>query len=285
MNLSGKFSAKQKREPFADYSEYMDYIFACVNYRLSDYIGGLMKKYDAGQGNYKNVMYPDIKIAHDLCCDQTMRFMQKESVISDSGGEAVAESGENILEDGEENVEIDRELSELLGAFHMNADGEKNDALMDSGEEEASLSIEEMMDFIDERLAVTDTADVKFPFYELCRKLGFGHFSTFALAGAVLSSTQTSYAAVYQVVNENGSLIAPTVESTGRLYFGKDFSITRAYGEMSVCLEQLLPIMDLRVNSYMPFSTILTPDKRLIDFLFGKNPLRPDENYSRFLVC
>lgn len=51
---------------------------------------------------------------------------------------------------------------------------------------------------------------------------------------------------------------------------------------MSVCLEQLLPVMDLRVNTNMPFSTILAPDKRLIDFLFGSNPLRLDTNYSRF---
>ena len=36
----------------------MDYVFACVNVRLADYIQGLMGKYDAGQGNYKNILYP-----------------------------------------------------------------------------------------------------------------------------------------------------------------------------------------------------------------------------------
>lgn len=299
MNMSEKFSAQWKDRPFADYDEYMEYIFACVNYRLSDYIGGLMKKYDAGQGNYKNVMYPDIKIAHDLCLERTMRFAKRKAALGGDGeetagrGEGAACSGKNGAEDGEqaakgreESAEIDRELSDLLGAFRMSADedhgGMQYGGTTDGGEEDEGLSIEEMLDFIDERLAVTDTSRVKLPFYELCRKRGFGHFTTFALASAVLSSTQTSYGAVFQVVNENGSLIAPTVESAGRLYFGKDFSITTAYGEMSVCLEQLLPIMDLRVNTYMPFSTILTPDKRLIDYLFGKNPLRLDENYSRF---
>ena len=294
MNINGKFRAEWRNQPFADYNEYMDYIFACVNYRLSGYIEGLMKKYDAGQGNYKNVMYPDIKIAHDLCCDQTMRFAQWEAAAYGGDKEEAAESGEyaakkrkNAAMGGGETAEIDRELSELLGAFRMSADEEKYDEMKygeteNSEEKGGSLSIEEMMDFIDARLSVTDTFRVKLPFYELCRKLGFGHFTVFALAGALLSSTQTSYAAVFQVVNENGSLIAPTVESAGRLYFGKDFSITAAYGEMSVCLEQLLPIMDLRVNGYMPFSTILTPDKRLIDFLFGRDPLRLDENYSRF---
>lgn len=292
MNLNEKFSAAWKDRPFRDYGEYMDYIFACVNYRLSDYIKGLMKKYDAGQGNYKNVMYPDIKIAHDLCLERTMQFMQKEAAASE-GGENAAEGGardaqskKKAAQDGEEPAEIDSELSGLLGSFCMSAGEERggiqSGGMLDDGEEDEGLSIEKMLTFIDERLAATDTSRVKLPFYELCRKLGFGHFTTFALAGALLSATQTSYAAVFQVVNENGSLIAPTVESAGRLYFGKDFSITAAYGEMSACFEQLLPIMDLRVNSYMPFSTILTPDKRLIDFLFGKDPLRLDENYSRF---
>lgn len=291
MNLNGKFSAEWKKEPFADYGEYMDYIFACVNYRLSEYIRGLMKKYDAGQGNYKNVMYPDIKIAYDLCSDKTMQFAKRETASYGSDGEKAIESREHAVKngrrDGEDTTEIDRELSDLLGAFRMSTKEENYGEMRygeaaGGGEDDESLSIEEMMDFIDERLAVTDTSRVKLPFYELCRKLEFGHFTIFALAGALLSSTQTSYAAVFQVVNENGSLIAPTVESAGRLYFGKEFSITTAYGQMSVCLEKLLPIMDLRVNSYMPFSTILTPDKRLIDFLFGKNPLRLDENYSRF---
>lgn len=271
MNISDKFSGQWKEKPFADYGEYMDYIFACVNYRLSGYIKGLMKKYDAGQGNYKNVMYPDIKIAHNLCLERTLQFMQKETAAADGGKNA---------------AQIDSELRDLLGAFCMSAEEDQDEMkygrTADDGEEDESLSIEKMLTFIDARIAVTDTSYVKFPFYELCRKLGFGHFTTFALASALLSSTQTSYGAVFQVVNENGSFVAPTVESAGRLYFGKDYSITTAYGEMSVCLEQLLPIMDLRVNSNMPFSTILTPDKRLIDFLFGKDSRRLDENYSRF---
>lgn len=280
MNLSGKFCEEWRDKPFTDYSEYMDYLFACVNDRLSDYIGDLMKKYDAGQGNYKNVMYPDIKIAHDLCRDQTLRFAQKEAAVFDGAG--MVENGGGNAEEERNAAEIDGELRDLLGSFRMGADEINGDMAEEGAQEGSGLSIEEMMGFIDARLAATDTSRVKLPFYELCRKLGLGHFTTFALAGAVLSSTQTSYAAVYQVVNENGSLTAPTVESTGRLYFGKEFSVTMAYSEMSLCLEQLLPIMDLRVNGVMPFSTILTPDKRLIDFFFGKNSLRLDENYSRF---
>ena len=270
MKLNRKFREAFANEPFTDYNEYMDYIFACVNFRLSDYIEGLMGKYDAGQGNFKNVMYPDIEIAHDLCNDRIMQFIHED---------------EKDLEEEEEDadkIEINPELEELLGAFSMGVETDEYEEDEENSDSQYNMQVEEMMDFIDQRMAVTDTAKVKFPFYELCKKMELGHFSIFALASAILSSTQTSYASVYQIVNENGSLTAPTVESTGRLYFGKDFTITTAYSEMSVCLEKLLPIMDLRVNTNMPFSTLLAPDKRLIDLLFGRNPLRLDENYSRF---
>lgn len=270
MESNSRFSDELRQQPFESYSEYMEYVFACVNFRLTDYIEGLMKKYDAGQGNFKNVMYPDIEIAYNLCDDRTMKFMHAGMTDTETG----AEEYDELLEE-------DDALSDLISALSM-----EDDFLDDYGEDEEDAppipTVEEMLSFIDDRLAVTDLETVKLPFYELCKKLGFGHFSTFALASAIISSTQTSYASVYQIVNENGNYTAPTIESTGRLYFGNDFKVTTAYGEMSVCLEQLQPIMDLRVNTNMPFSTVLAPDKRLIDFLFGSKPLRLDENYSRF---
>ena len=260
-----RFSTELMSKPFKSYDEYMSYIFACVNYRLSDYIEGLMKKYDAGQGNYKNVMYPDIEIAHDLCSDSIQKFFY----------------GEDKDDNFEELLDVfDDELKGILEHFGTGEDELEEEERTDDKEEK--LTVEKMFAFIDARLAVTDTSKINIPFYELCRKLELGHFTIFALAAAILSSTQTSYAAVFQVVNENGSLVAPTVESVGRMYFGEDYSITTAYSEMSVCLEKLLPIMDLRVNTNMPFSTLLAPDKRLIDYLFGKEPMRLDENYSRF---
>ena len=107
-------------------------------------------------------------------------------------------------------------------------------------------------------------------------------FTIFCFAGGILASTQTDYASVFQVINENGNLSAPTIESAGKLYFGKEFSISSSYGDMSACLEQLMPILDLRVQGNMPFSTVVSPDKRMIDYLFGKHPMRLDENYIRF---
>lgn len=263
MGIEKKFRQELREKPFASYDEYMNYIFACVNVRLADYIEGLMRKYAAGQGNYKNVMYPDIEIAHDLCNDRMLKFMQEDD--------------EETKEKEKTEPIVDDELRELLAVF--GGVEEEEEAVEETKSE---FGVEEMFSFIDARLTVTDKEQVKLPFYELCHKLQFNHFSTFTLACAILSSTQTSYASVFQIVNENGSFTAPTVESAGKLYFGDSFSITSAYGAMSMCLEQLLPIMDLRVNPNMPFSTVLSPDKRMIDFLFGTNPLRLDENYTRF---
>ena len=292
MSRNNRFRAELQDVPFSGYEEYMDYIFACVNMRLTDYIEDLMGKYDAGQGRYKNVMYPDIEIAYTLCSDNTVRFFRQND--SSEGGEADAKEDWEGTLDG-----IDDELRALLGAFSGSADREAGQTPVGKapeapgekapempGEkapgipEETISGAEEMLSFIDRRIAATQAES--YPFYQLCRKLNMDHFTVFALAAALLSSTQTSYASVYQIVNENGSLTAPTVEAAARLYFGKEFSITRASGCMSACLESLLPVMDLRVNSGMPFSTVLTPDKRIIDFLFGVNPLRLDENYRRF---
>ena len=264
----GRFREELRTQPFESYAEYMDYIFACVNVRLADYIQGLMCKYSAGQGQFKNVMYPDIEIAYNLCNDNVINFFQIDDRKNDDEKEAEQES---VLD------EMDEEMKDLLGLFSasIQTTEEENELQKPEG-----LNAEEMLFFIEARISVTQAEN--YPFYQLCKKIDFGHFTVFALAAALLSSTQTSYASVYQIVNENGSLTAPTVESAARLYFGEEFSITSASGYMSDCLENLLPIMDLRVNSNMPFSTVLTPDKRIIDYLFGKNPLRLDENYQRF---
>lgn len=271
MERGNRFSEQLKKEPFRDYNEYMDYIFACVNINLAEYINGLKSKYATGQGGYKNVMYPDIEIAYDLCETRIRQFMEDDEILK-----AQHEQEEEQLK--EQVAELDDELASLLQEFAMGFDGSKTET-----DDTTRMNADEMLSFIDEKMAITDTQAQSFPFYELCHKLSFEHFTIFSFASAILASTQTSYSSVFQIVNENGSLTTPTIESAARLYFGKEYSITSAYGNMSVCLEQLLPVMDLRVNSQMPFSTLIAPDKRLIDYLFGKNPFRIDENYSRFI--
>ncbi|NLV86979.1 MAG: ATP-binding protein [Clostridiales bacterium] len=262
-SLSELFSPSKREVPFESYREYTDYLFACVDMRLSDYIDGLMGLFASQSGGYKNVIYPDVEIARDLCDKQLAEFLLK------SGGETEDESG---FARPQERAVPPTELDELFAEFAEDVSSR------DAGE---GLSATDCMEHIKDR-AKKAQGNIFMPMYELCEKLGLSPFSTFCFACAVLSATQTSYAGVFQVVNQNGALSAPTIESAARVFYGKDFSITEAYSEMSLALEQLTPVFALSINNAMPFSTVVSPDKRMIDFLFGPEPNRIDENYARF---
>ncbi len=265
MNIYDKFNSEREGEPFSGYPEYMDYLFACVNSRMDQYLEEMKGLFASGQGGYKNVLYPDLEIAHTLCQEKIHLF----------SAEAVKDS-----EDGEveQTAQLGDELMALLGDYAA----EMGVAVSEENQGGREPDCEEMMAYIEARAEKTLEAGIALPFYSLCKKMEFEYFTTFCFACSILASTQTDYAGVFQVINENGSLSAPTIESAARLYYGNQFSITGAYGDMSVGLEQLQPILDLRVNGSMPFSTVVTPDKRIIDFLFGKRPMQLDENYIRF---
>lgn len=266
MNIYDKFNRELEGEPFDGYPEYMDYLFACVNSRMDQYLEEMKGLFASGQGGYKNVLYPDLEIAHTMC-QEKIHLFSSEPVKDD-------EDEEN----GQEPAELSDELMALLGDYAA----EMGTAASGESQSIREPDCEEMMTFIEARAEKTLEAGIALPFYSLCKKMEFEHFTTFCFACSILASTQTDYAGVFQVINENGSLPAPTIESAARLYYGNQFSITGAYGDMSVGLEQLQPILDLRVNGSMPFSTVVTPDKRIIDFLFGKRPMQLDENYIRF---
>lgn len=266
MNIYDKFNRELEGEPFSGYPEYMDYLFACVNSRMDQYLEEMKGLFASGQGGYKNVLYPDLEIAHTMCQEKIHLFSSEP--VKDGEDE----------ENGQEPAELSDELMALLGDYAA----EMGTAASGESQSIREPDCEEMMTFIEARAEKTLEAGIALPFYSLCKKMEFEHFTTFCFACSILASTQTDYAGVFQVINENGSLPAPTIESAARLYYGNQFSITGAYGDMSVGLEQLQPILDLRVNGSMPFSTVVTPDKRIIDFLFGKRPMQLDENYIRF---
>ena len=266
MNIYDKFNRELEGEPFSGYPEYMDYLFACVNSRMDQYLEEMKGLFASGQGGYKNVLYPDLEIAHTMCQEKIHLFSSEP--VKDEEDE----------ENGQEPAELSDELMALLGDYAA----EMGTAASGESQSIREPDCEEMMTFIEARAEKTLEAGIALPFYSLCKKMEFEHFTTFCFACSILASTQTDYAGVFQVINENGSLPAPTIESAARLYYGNQFSITGAYGDMSVGLEQLQPILDLRVNGSMPFSTVVTPDKRIIDFLFGKRPMQLDENYIRF---
>ena len=257
MNFLARFSDELRETPFSSYQEYTEYLFAGVNGQLSRYIEGLMELFAAANGGFKNVLYPDIEIAHDLCRKQLSDFAAGEP-----------EEKETDIFDG-----FDEELGALFSDF--SAEPVKK-------EKDGEVSVEDALAYVRHRAALTDVKQTPLPLYQLMQKLDFSPFTEFAFACALLSSTQTSYASVFQVVNQNGNLSAPSIESAARAFFDKEYSITGAYGQMSLALEQLEPVLAMRVNDSMPFSTLLSPDKRIIDFLFSPNPLRVDEKYSRF---
>ena len=263
------YDEKKEKLAFAGYDEYMEYLFACVNEGLNRYLTVLKAMYAVEQGGYKNVLYPDLEIAHDTCLEKLAKFRNGSPETKKGGQE-------------EEAPQMDAFSAELDDIFRDFIE-ENYDLRQEGGSTGTpNRSMEEMIVHIQERAQASREQGISLPFYEICRKQDFDSFTVFCFACGILSSTQTDYAGVFQVINENSSLPAPTIESAAKIYYGSGFSITGAYGDMSVCLEQLLPMLDLKVNSAMPFSTAVSPDKRIIDYLFGRNPLRLDENYIRF---
>ena len=258
MNL---FDLEKRDSPFDSYEEYTNHLFACVDLRLSGYINRLMHLFASENGGFKNVLYPDIEVARDLCEQHILDFRSKRKAKSGFQEGPLPEETEELPED-------------LMAIF-----AELSGPQPEDEPAEQDLTLEEMLEYVDHRAGLTQ---IPLPLYRLCEKLEFSHFTTFCFACALLSSTQTSYASVFQVVNQNGNLSAPSIESAARVFYGDDFTITGAYSKMSLALEQLQPVLPLQVNAVMPFSTILSPDKRVIDFLFGDHPLRIDENYERF---
>lgn len=266
--MSNKFADSLRNQPFADYNEYMRYLFACVNDAMDKYLEEMKTVFASDQGGYKNVLYPDLAIAHDVCKEHVAAFFDEGEE-----GESDGDNQEDLLED------VPDDLMDLLGAFSTDNSSETEKA---KPKKEDFMSPCNRIDFINERAKITLENGIELPFYELCIKEGYANFTIFCLTSAILSSTQTDYASIFQVINENGNLSSPTIESAARLYFGKDYSITGAYGELSVCLEQLQPVLPLHVVTSMPFSTSVSPDKRIIDYLFGKDKYKLDATYSRY---
>ncbi|MDR2770514.1 MAG: ATP-binding protein [Clostridiales Family XIII bacterium] len=261
------FPKALKDAPFSGHAEYAAYLFACVDARIDAYISSMKPLFMSGEGGYKNVLYPDIETAHDLCKKQLSDFAEGASHES-GGGERAADPAA---------ADMPSELSELFADFSV-AD------LTDARPSAFDASAGELLAYVESRARATDLARVPLPIYSLSRKLELAPFSLFCFAGALLASTQTNYAVIFQIVNQNAALTAPSFESAARVYHGAAFSITAASEDMSRALEQLTPVLEMNINRNMPFSTILSPDKRMIDFLFGSEPLRVDERFSRFFT-
>lgn len=245
---------------FNNYEECMNSLFYCVNLKINIYLEKMKFLYSQGSGGYKNVLYPDLEIASDTCQIQIQQFLNLNEPSKEE----------------EDDFEIDDDLRNLLDSFtdHSQGEGEKK--------EEPQESIANQIGLIINRAKLTREQGISLPMFDLCEKLKATEFTVFCFACGILSSVQTSYGSIFQVINQNSVLAVPTIESAARIYYGDDFSIPVHYSEMSLCLEQLKTILELKIDSQLPFSTGIAPDKRLIDYLFGKNPLVLDSAYKRF---
>ena len=251
---------------FEDHEDYMEYLFSVINYTLEKQLAKMKVFFSTDQGEYKNVLYPDLETAYDICMEKSASFLQNKRM----------ENNELSQESSEEEAFLEEDLMELFSDYFQENQSVEGD------EKEEELTPTEMMEFIKVRAEQSILEGKELPFYELCKKMGYDSFTSFTFACGILSSLQVEYAGVFQIINENGNYNAPTIEVCGRLYYGNSFSITKAYGAMSRCLENLQPLLDLHLMEHMPFSTVVSLDKRVIDYLFGFEKSKLDENYRRF---
>lgn len=267
----GGFDKKMQGVPFRDYDEYMTHLFAIVNCSIDEHLQSMKQVFASEQGGYKNVIYPDLEIAHDVAREHVTAFFNHGD-------------REDGMPDDEElgGDDVPDDILDILGAFCDDSGDDQNDQASVQRSRDDDMSPAERVVFVQERAAAAVREGANFPLFKLAEDQSFEPFTIFCFICGILSSTQTDYAGVFQVINENAGLSSPTIESAARLYYGKKYSITGAYSEMSLCLEQLQPILSLKVIPSMPFSTSVSPDKRIIDFLFGSDPYKLDENYSRF---
>lgn len=254
------FSPSLRETPFPNYHAYTAHLFACADLQLAEYIKAMMPLFSNGQGGFKNVLYPDIELAKDLCEKRLFDFVRPASSTAEP---------EPAIE-----LPSDEELEALFSDFSTTAPVPVDAA--------PAMSVADRLAWIADRAAHTTEASL--PLARLCEKLHLSPFTTFCLTVSILSATQTSYATVFQIVNQNSSLSAPTFESAAKVFFGEAFDIATAYPAMSEAVEQLSPILSLRIPPALPFSVPITPDKRLIDFFFGAHPERAEEQYDRFFL-
>ena len=70
-----RYSEKSRNTPYENYGEYMTYIFDCVNTGIDRYLTDMKTLYATEDGGYKNVLYPDLEVAGDVCKEMLSAFI------------------------------------------------------------------------------------------------------------------------------------------------------------------------------------------------------------------
>jgi hypothetical protein len=172
------FPENSKGNPFASYDEYTSALFACVDRQLHVYLNEMEDLFASENGGFKNVLYPDIEIAHDLTEKHLRDFSRESDAVIDGEIEKKDEveqksTGKDSHPDAETDADLDNELASL---FSNLAD---QGATAQPFVADTSEHIDDLMNILLERARKTDPDKVSMPFYRLCDKRGFSNFTTF----------------------------------------------------------------------------------------------------------
>ena len=152
-SMENLFGSVGNDQPFGSYEEYMEFLFASVNEGLNRYLANLKQVYATGEGGYKNVLYPDLEIAHDVCIEKIERFLDSQEKVSwaeEAGGEIQGTVGNDWRQEEKASEGDDDflDLDALFSDFAM----ESSQALRENiGDSPKELSVEEMVDYIGAR--------------------------------------------------------------------------------------------------------------------------------------
>ena len=122
--MADKFDENLRKTAFSGYGEYMEYLFACVNMALEEQIERMKIFFATEKGGYKNVLYPDLEVASEICSKNVHEFQYKEyeDEQNEWAGDSEAEF-EGISDD----------LLELFGDFvketSIDTDDTKNESM------------------------------------------------------------------------------------------------------------------------------------------------------------
>ena len=124
----GSYEQDRNGKPFRDYTEYMQYMFDCVNGCLDTYISKMKVTFANGEGGYKNVLYPDIELAGDACKNR-LQASYKERF----GGEEASSSASDEDDEGNDaSDEESKDADDLFGGLFGSDEDEDSDEAEDS---------------------------------------------------------------------------------------------------------------------------------------------------------
>ena len=133
------------QKPYKSYEEFMSHLFGIVNTSMDTYLSEMKLVFASSQGGYKNVLYPDLEVAHDVCREKLDKY-RTDMGESIPEPKVEDEESEDVLSaflpgaDDEDGGEAD-DLMSLLGSFSMSDDEESDEEEQGSRRAEAAAQI------------------------------------------------------------------------------------------------------------------------------------------------